>query len=144
MIFLVLSPRMRGWSWGVTIYYHGMLVIPANAGVILKSYPLASASAGYPRECGGDPIFPLFCRSQIRLSPRMRGWSWEFTHYEWFFEVIPANAGVILDRIRITIKQVCYPRECGGDPGLVWLFAYHLRLSPRMRGWSCHGFGTGV
>ena len=48
--------------------------------------------------------------------------------------VIPANAGVILLAVIVTDTGGGYPRECGGDPGLVWLFAYHLRLSPRMRG----------
>ena len=51
---------------------------------------------GYPRECGGDPLTNL--KKYVDS------------------EVIPANAGVILQDTKTIPPLNCYPRECGGDP----------------------------
>ena len=48
--------------------------------------------------------------------------------------VIPANAGVILAKPYLSLKPLCYPRECGGDPMVGWKKVEERRLSPRMRG----------
>ena len=48
--------------------------------------------------------------------------------------VIPANAGVILAYGTGYIAKESYPRECGGDPRIVYLFEIGKWLSPRMRG----------
>ena len=49
-------------------------------------------------------------------------------------EVIPANAGVILEVSQKPYLPLCYPRECGGDPIFKCFFARLIQLSPRMRG----------
>ena len=48
--------------------------------------------------------------------------------------VIPANAGVILEKDNIKIEYEGYPRECGGDPDIYRLVDEYIELSPRMRG----------
>ena len=48
-------------------------VIPANAGVILELFICLKLVNGYPRECGGDPIFENHGKDKTELSPRMRG-----------------------------------------------------------------------
>ena len=60
------------------IYLHAVIrdffsVIPANAGVILCSGASEHSRLGYPRECGGDPIFDVLEKAVRELSPRMRG-----------------------------------------------------------------------
>ena len=90
------------------------LVIPANAGVILKNRLAIMVRSRYPRECGGDP-------GSKRLPS-----SWR--------KVIPANAGVILDNNSPFLNGTCYPRECGGDPDHVLQSIQFGKLSPRMRG----------
>ena len=49
-------------------------------------------------------------------------------------EVIPANAGVILQIYVIYYVALRYPRECGGDPNIKELEDGAKELSPRMRG----------
>ena len=53
--------------------YPIMMVIPANAGVILGECPIENAKEGYPRECGGDPKYVDDGEWKLELSPRMRG-----------------------------------------------------------------------
>ena len=107
---------MRGWSYHISENVLPVNVIPANAGVILKSSSFFSSVESYPRECGGDPTFIYFTNEISRLSPRMRGWSSILPFGNIPGLVIPANAGVILDMIRLKLD--------------------FSRLSPRMRGWS--------
>ena len=49
------------------------IVIPANAGVILKNELVTMKSESYPRECGGDPLKEESYMFKLKLSPRMRG-----------------------------------------------------------------------
>ena len=55
-----LSPRMRGWSYDTRFGSIIKGVIPANAGVILKSSSFFSSVESYPRECGGDPEYSQY------------------------------------------------------------------------------------
>ena len=128
---------MRGWSFTHHFAVLCTKVIPANAGVILTLHYDGGFYAGYPRECGGDPVYVRICAKYKVLSPRMRGWSWWSIFFRIVFPVIPANAGVILYYWHGVIYRVCYPRECGGDPNINQGTVAVERLSPRMRGWSC-------
>ena len=82
--------------------------------MILVAYVKSAFSAGYPRECGGDPVPSTRTNSGV--------------------SVIPANAGVILLRLNKMELMISYPRECGGDPWIVTGLNLHVGLSPRMRG----------
>ena len=53
--------------------YYQMLVIPANAGVILHRAIKFNGNYSYPRECGGDPVVSFKYNQLNELSPRMRG-----------------------------------------------------------------------
>ena len=132
----LLSPRMRGWSYRETFLNIDMLVIPANAGVILYRIRITIKQVCYPRECGGDPCQFIKCKFWDTLSPRMRGWSCTQEPYERCCIVIPANAGVILTSVQLKRWSMSYPRECGGDPDSFIMIFFWLLLSPRMRGWS--------
>ena len=127
---------MRGWSWTSRTEILSRRVIPANAGVILTHTSKPSYSQSYPRECGGDPMGKARNCKMEKLSPRMRGWSWNPVCIRQIAMVIPANAGVILSRWLVSFLLPCYPRECGGDPMTDEELAEFLKLSPRMRGWS--------
>ena len=127
---------MRGWSLKVRFIQQSYRVIPANAGVILIFSENEMQKIRYPRECGGDPAQGLFFTYFLTLSPRMRGWSLSGKIVDRDDEVIPANAGVILDFWTVQCDLYCYPRECGGDPGNIAPRFYIKKLSPRMRGWS--------
>ena len=48
-------------------------MLPAHAGMILKSIPCASASSSAPRACGDDPMKFLPTLDLAECSPRMRG-----------------------------------------------------------------------
>ena len=131
-----LSPRMRGWSCPLSSLWFHHHVIPANAGVILKSPSNFSLWKCYPRECGGDPCLIIQIYRQQWLSPRMRGWSLLHKIIVFSVNVIPANAGVILNLRNQNMNRISYPRECGGDPTTHALEVLSRELSPRMRGWS--------
>ena len=90
---------MRGWSYGKWCSVFDRKVIPANAGVILSGIYEDLHKKSYPRECGGDPECERINWDIERLSPRMRGWSWANRYKEMANDVIPANAGVILDNV---------------------------------------------
>ena len=107
---------MRGWSCRYFFVAIGQSVIPANAGVILTSVQLKRWSMSYPRECGGDPDSFIMIFFWLLLSPRMRGWSYCGKPIVKEYDVIPANAGVILSDAAANSLFVSYPRECGGDP----------------------------
>ena len=132
----LLSPRMRGWSQEGAEGKAYKTVIPANAGVILKSPSNFSLWKCYPRECGGDPCLIIQIYRQQWLSPRMRGWSLLHKIIVFSVNVIPANAGVILNLRNQNMNRISYPRECGGDPTTHALEVLSRELSPRMRGWS--------
>ena len=132
----LLSPRMRGWSCNFLTACGSFWVIPANAGVILKKCAPVVSPPGYPRECGGDPTLCIIIDKVSGLSPRMRGWSRLGVLCLLSVQVIPANAGVILNSLTDTFFLVRYPRECGGDPTYTIDRSWKSVLSPRMRGWS--------
>ena len=134
-----LSPRMRGWSWFNICKSFTLNVIPANAGVILRLLIGLWVGIGYPRECGGDPQSVIVLFPKCKLSPRMRGWSWDSSAKQVIYIVIPANAGVILCSGASEHSRLGYPRECGGDPIFDVLEKAVRELSPRMRGWSWSG-----
>ena len=48
-------------------------MLPAHAGMILKSIPCASASSSAPRACGDDPTYEDAMVRLAECSPRMRG-----------------------------------------------------------------------
>ena len=127
---------MRGWSQYLQKALAPVVVIPANAGVILVFASFPVEMPRYPRECGGDPTALETVAHRRQLSPRMRGWSYANFRFQRRTCVIPANAGVILGQAKRKTPIQCYPRECGGDPQR-WSKLYDIcALSPRMRGWS--------
>ena len=48
-------------------------LIPAHAGVILRSFSRLLRACSYPRARGGDPFSQAIIDASIRLSPRTRG-----------------------------------------------------------------------
>ena len=107
---------MRGWSFHAFAFCERTIVIPANAGVILSQIHMNNFINSYPRECGGDPFERFIKDNASTLSPRMRGWSRAGAFLHVFLDVIPANAGVILEISPQDFILKSYPRECGGDP----------------------------
>ena len=73
-----------------------LIVVPAQAGVILPQRLKARGFHRSPRTSGGDPYM-----SVDDLVP---------------YAVVPAQAGVILDHKRFVSIQNSSPRTSGGDP----------------------------
>ena len=48
--------------------------------------------------------------------------------------VLPAYAGMILTRRRLSWPRIGAPRVCGDDPGVAWVDDAQVECSPRMRG----------
>ena len=130
---------MRGWSYSQSNLSARIIVIPANAGVIHTHIYFFINLICYPRECGGDPTINTLETELATLSPRMRGWSETTSSITSKTSVIPANAGVILNKRIAEMELSSYPRECGGDPAKDNSWVYSGELSPRMRGWSLYG-----
>ena len=108
-----LSPRMRGWSWATRINEYIDFVIPANAGVILMNERNIIKTQSYPRECGGDPCPASRKVQQGRLSPRMRGWSWNWVKRNTRYFVIPTGAGGSLLDKTIVASTPVIPADAG-------------------------------
>ena len=111
-------PHMRGWSQLPCNLSNWYGVLPAHAGVIPPDNLVTLFSTCITRTCGGDPGR----NRQLNISkvyyPHMRGWSWVTYSNERSCWVLPAHAGVILDRIVWIVWVYSITRTCGGDPSL--------------------------
>ena len=111
-------------------------VLPAHAGVILKSLSLLMSLKSITRTCGGDPIYKSTWQTKNAYYPHMRGWSFTHLGFIMTFWVLPAHAGVILTRENSESTLLCITRTCGGDPEVASDLAEKGLYYPHMRGWS--------
>ena len=111
--YFLLSPRMRGWSCTIPDIQRCVSVIPANAGVILEDGLIYFPGKCYPRECGGDPMVLAAHPSHLQLSPRMRGWSWNWVKRHTRYFVIPTGAGGSLLDKTIVASTPVIPADAG-------------------------------
>ena len=115
-IFLVYSPRMRGWSRRADFGLIIKTVFPAHAGVVLLITNSISTASRIPRACGGGPQRYTADIKVFGYSPRMRG-----------------GVPWMTRRSRYTAS---IPRACGGGPRQMQCSVKAMAYSPRMRGWS--------
>ena len=112
----MFSPRERGWS-GVGPGPGAVpRVLPARAGVVRPYGVLGSPCLSSPRASGGGPQFAVTYAVMPPFSPRERGWSADRPTRLALAPVLPARAGVLLER------------QAAGSPP--------PPFSPRERGWS--------
>ena len=67
------------------------------------------------------------------FSPCVRGCSYSCEVFEEAGKVFPVRAGVFLLTPSIEFQRCCFPRACGGVPGLWQLFKPVLEFSPHAR-----------
>ena len=128
------SPRTRGWSYGTLQNTGRVVVVPAHAGVVPRSGPARSSSAGRPRARGGGPAGARGRSGGSGSSPRTRGWSVLHVAGQVRHLVVPAHAGVVPPPARSRSGRRCRPRARGGGPEPDDAWAYGVRSSPRTRG----------
>ena len=130
-----LSPRMRGYLYGVHAGNTGVRSIPADAG-LPRCIALAPAPRRvYPRGCGATESWCRGMSAVQGLSPRMRGYRPGPFSGSGFFRSIPADAGLPRPCLRANIMAMVYPRGCGATPHTKGFVEVGRGLSPRMRGY---------
>ena len=138
---LGLSPRMRGNLRQRGSAHGGRGSIPAHAGEPKPAGRLQLSTRVYPRACGGTRGRVGGYRSDVGLSPRMRGNHPEVNQDALLLGSIPAHAGEPR-RGRARCRRVrVYPRACGGTRGGLPGPLATEGLSPRMRGNRRGGLG---
>ena len=70
-----VPPRMRGWSVNASSTQRCARGSPAYAGMVLAVCLSLTSSCGFPRVCGDGPPEEELLLEDIRVPPRMRGWS---------------------------------------------------------------------
>ncbi len=126
-LFLVCSPRTRGWSTHTqcsprTRGWSCVCVLPAHAGMVPGRRALhglrgvALLRPGAPRARGDGP------------GERNREWR--------SLLVLPAHAGMVPTLSLMGGGSVSAPRARGDGPGDASVAALGIRCSPRTRGWS--------
>ena len=129
-----LSPRVRGnllsWMHGNATYRS----IPACAGESGDGRDILFLKGVYPRVCGGISTTKSVSLQEYGLSPRVRGNLLTSPPQLSQIGSIPACAGESYPVFLVSPAVWVYPRVCGGIPFLSHLSAWHLGLSPRVRG----------
>ena len=135
-LFLVYSPRRRGWSPIPLICLRLNSVFPAQAGMILQISVPYHHLIRIPRAGGDDPGNVTFTNTSVKYSPRKRGWSWSASVSSGISQVFPAQAGMIPFQIMWKMKDCRIPRASGDDPRMSHPDDSRSLHSPRKRGWS--------
>ena len=108
--------------------------------MILQFSKIPAKVANITRTCGDDPkqIQRFFKTSAYY--PHMRGWSSQKILQILKRRILPAHAGMILERSTDTIEKVHITRTCGDDPVTCAPCVCLDRYYPHMRGWSCNEY----
>ena len=129
-----LSPRVRGNRGGADAALPRQRSIPACAGEPGRKFFGQSASAVYPRVCGGTTRLPQRKPTLQGLSPRVRGNPQRRYPDHRLYGSIPACAGEPPPQQRVCDSHQVYPRVCGGTMTGCWQRLTKAGLSPRVRG----------
>ena len=135
-VIVTLSLHKRGWSWTRWTSFQAWRVIPAQAGMILRSNEGGARELGYPCTSGDDPIRLLAIVQCQILSLHKRGWSCFVAILHQFFPVIPAQAGMIQSHNHKPHLICSYPCTSGDDPRCASISSCLKALSLHKRGWS--------
>ena len=131
-----LSPHTRGWSERPQFTHIIICVVPAHAGMVLRSIPRYNDAASCPRTRGDGPMVRLTRGLISLLSPHTRGWSDENDEFGGVCRVVPAYAGMVrIFRSAGRSRRRC-PRTRGDGPYHSHPPTWREALSPHARGWS--------
>ncbi len=129
------SPRARGWSQRGQPQRRPARLLPAPAGLVPSPCAACGTTPAAPRTRGIGPTAGGTVGSQMRCSPRPRGWSRSRKSRTQPRCLLPAPAGLLPPLPSRQPAGGSAPRACGVGPGgVVYVHAW-VRCSPRPRGW---------
>ena len=128
------SPRMRGSLEHIEygIPYQG--IIPAHAGLTMKSTWSRKKRRDHPRACGAHIRSSCTSVNQTGSSPRMRGSQEGPVRAQQVHGIIPAHAGLTCSVCEIALMPKDHPRACGAHITPLSRSGIATGSSPRMRG----------
>ena len=88
-------------------------IIPAHAGLTRAGKSCGPGRWDHPRACGAHLLLFLLHLSTLGSSPRMRGSRKTFAKYARFLGIIPAHAGLTVDKFVTFSSFGDHPRACG-------------------------------
>ena len=135
-VYYGFSPRMWGWSVHTQDKHIYFPVFPTYVGMIRLYLRRLRIILCFPHVCGDDPSDRWNSAWQHMFSPRMWGWSSQLHQCHTCLYVFPTYVGMILSRNFLLCIAARFPHVCGDDPAHSTLFAFTIRFSPRMWGWS--------
>ena len=129
---------MRGWSWNRWIYNSNCFILPAHAGMILRSCEVYLVNLNITRTCGDDPLKHIKQTRVIKYYPHMRGWSSVDDMPIWTAWDITRTCGDDPPTFtEIDFSVAYYPHMWGWSHlSCIHQFRYHIEYYPHMRGWS--------
>ncbi len=130
------SPRVRGWSVRRGRGGTGDPLLPARAGLVVKSADAPVHEVSAPRACGVGRHHQREALQEDLCSPRVRGWSTRRTERMNSTTLLPARAGLVLLAHVVGAGKTSAPRACGVGPAQAEPRAGRGLCSPRVRGWS--------
>ena len=111
-----------------------LVIIPAHAGLTLRSTALIPAAKDHPRACGAHGDVRPADGSRPGSSPRMRGSPFLDGGFVILLRIIPAHAGLTASSASSTSKTRDHPRACGAHRTSFFSPLGMSGSSPRMRG----------
>ena len=135
-VLLLYSPRKQGWSLDKSLELNDKMVLPAQAGVIPRAEIKKNKANSTPRASRGDPKRYGELEELAMYSPRKQGWSYKVMGTEKQLDVLPAQAGVILNFSELISLDKRTPRASRGDPSTWKVGVSKATYSPRKQGWS--------
>ena len=136
-IRIEFSPRMRGCFLVGGAIFISFSVLPAYAGMFLKSSLIFIVLLSSPRVCGDVSMMTAGGTVPFVFSPRMRGCFLADDCESRAELVLPAYAGMFLCLTTTRRHALSSPRVCGDVSGVDFRPLTGATFSPRMRG--CFG-----
>ncbi len=141
------SPRVRGTWLGYWLAWGLARLIPACAGNMAWAWSWAWDGAAHPRVCGEHIRVISNLRDQVGSSPRVRGTSKPSPPSRQAatksLRLIPACAGNMSWVVSPEYLQPAHPRVCGEHSSFCSRASHQTGSSPRVRGTSPSGCGSG-
>ena len=128
------SPRMRGSPLLAEERASSAGGIPADAGLTRQKGQRAAQNWGHPRGCGAHPKSKKEKESDPGSSPRMRASLSRGITCMPRSGVIPAGAGLTVERAQGGIRAWDHPRGCGAHQKAETIKSTVQGSSPRVRG----------
>jgi hypothetical protein len=134
--FVIISPRMWGWTGQRVALRHHQVNLPTHVGVDRPGCSSSGRRCQSPHACGGGPKELPSPPPNRKISPRMWGWTAPGQRVPGLLLNLPTHVGVDRNEDLAGTASEKSPHACGGGPKAQQNGLDVVRISPRMWGWT--------